>query len=263
MQNQGLQTHQDRWSSLDDGRAVSLVRPSKHARPISFEANPKPVDADLSRSAMLIIDMQNDFLHQEGWFATTRKADVSPLSSVIDRTNTMSAAFRDAGVPIIHINWAVRPDAANLPANVLDKGSDCGAHPGYGDQIGSGRVLVEGDWGAQSVSEIEVAPEDIFVGKHRLTGFRDNALDQILRRLGVTTLFFSGVNLDRCVFATLADGCFNGFDAVLVEDTTTTVSPPHVSEAILYLIRLLYGFTAMSDDILAALSSHHKNGAHQ
>jgi len=127
MQNQGLQTHQDRWSSLDDGRAVSLVRPSKHARPISFEANPKPVDADLSRSAMLIIDMQNDFLHQEGWFATTRKADVSPLSSVIDRTNTMSAAFRDAGVPIIHINWAVRPDAANLPANVLDKGSDCPA----------------------------------------------------------------------------------------------------------------------------------------
>jgi nicotinamidase-related amidase len=93
------------------------------------------------------------------------------------------------------------------------------------------------------------------VGKTRLTGFRDNELDSILRRLGVTTLFFAGVNLDRCVFATLADGCFNGFDAVLVEDATTTVSSPHTTEVILYLIRLLYGFTATSDDILAALST--------
>lgn len=260
MGSQITHTHEDRWSSLDDRSAVSFVRPRKPVRPISFAANPKPIQADLSRSAMLIIDMQNDFLSQDGWFATTRKADVNVLSSVIDRINDVSTAFRDAGVPIIHINWAVRPDVANLPANVLDKGSDCGAQPGYGDQIGSGRVLVEGDWGAQSVPGIKVAPEDISVGKHRLTGFRDNALDQILRRLNVSTLFFSGVNLDRCVFATLADGCFNGFDAVLIEDATTTVSPPHVSEAILYLIRLLYGFTAMSGDILAAISSQNPKG---
>ena len=117
---------------------------------------------------------------------------------------------------------------ANLPANVLDKGSDCGARPGYGDQIPSGRVLVDGDWGAQSVASIDVDIRDISVGKTRLTGFSDNELDSILRRLGVTTLFFTGVNLDRCVFATLADGCFNGFDAVLVEDATTTVSPDYV-----------------------------------
>ena len=71
----------------------------------------------------------------------------------------------------------------------------------------------------------------------------------------MTTLFFTGVNLDRCVFATLADGCFNGFDAVLVEDATTTVSPPHVTDAILYLIRLLYGFTAQSADILSAITA--------
>ena len=115
--------------------------------------------------------------------------------------------------------------------------------------------------GAQSVASIDVDIRDISVGKTRLTGFSDNELDSILRRFGVTTLFFTGVNLDRCVFATLADGCFNGFDAVLVEDATTTVSPDYVVQAILYLIRLLYGFTAKSDDILAALSTQTQIGA--
>ncbi|MGV6849431.1 MAG: cysteine hydrolase family protein [Marinibacterium sp.] len=255
------QHHADRWAPFDGNGGVSLLRPAQETTPITFRAEPKQVQADLSRSALLIIDMQNDFLSQNGWFATSRNADVTALSGIIEQINALSGAFRQAGAAVVHINWAVRPDGANLPANVLDKGSDCGARPGYGDRIGSGRVLVEGDWGAQSVPDIDVLPGDISVGKSRLTGFRDNALDSILRRLGVTTLFFTGVNLDRCVFATLADGCFNGFDAVLVQDATTTVSPAHVSEAILYLIRLLYGFTAMSADILAALSSQIQTGA--
>lgn len=237
------------------------MRPAHTSRPIRFPADPKPVEVDVARSALMIIDMQNDFLSDEGWFATSRNADVSRLSDVVGQINALSGAFRKVGSPVIHINWAVRSDAANLPANVLDKGSDCGARPGYGDQIASGRVLVAGDWGAHSVPAIDKGADDIAVGKTRLTGFRDNELDSILRRLGVTTLFFTGVNLDRCVFATLADGCFNGFDAILVEDATTTVSPPHVTDAILYIIRLLYGFTAKSDEILAAISPQTNIGA--
>ena len=254
---QGLRpfSHSDRWSPLDGGNAVSLLRPARREMPVTFAAEPKTLQVDLARSALVVIDMQNDFLSDQGWFAKTRGADVAPLSSVIDTINTLGAAFRKSGAPVVHINWAVRADLANLPANVLDKGSDCCARPGYGDRIASGPVLVEGEWGAQSAPAIEIGPQDIVVGKHRLTGFRDNALDQILRRLDVTTLFFTGVNLDRCVFATLADGCFNGFDAVLVEDATTTVSPAYVTDAILYLIRLLYGFTASSADILAAIAS--------
>ena len=254
-------SHSDRWSPLQDGASISLLRPKPRSQPFRFPAEPKPIEADIARSALIIIDMQNDFLAAEGWFATSRNADVSCLSDVVGQINALSGAFRDLGAPVIHVNWAVRSDAANLPANVLDKGSDCGARPGYGDQISAGRVLVDGDWGAQSVTAIDVDSRDIFVGKTRLTGFRDNELDSILRRLGVTTLFFTGVNLDRCVFATLADGCFNGFDAVLVEDATTTVSPHYVTEAILYLIRLLYGFTAKSDDILAAFSTQTQIGA--
>lgn len=260
MQEQRKFCQTDRWSSRDDGRSVSLLRPQRPDQPIIFATDPKLVETDLSRCAFLIIDMQNDFFSDDGWFATARKPDVTKLSSVIERINAIGQAFRAVGAPAIHINWAVRPDVANLPANVLDKGSDCGTRPGYGDKIASGPALIDGDWGAQSVADIEIGEQDISIGKDRLTGFRDNTLDQILLRLDVTTLFFAGVNLDRCVFATLADGCFNGFDAVLVEDATTTVSAPHVSDAILYRLRLLYGFTVMSRDILAAFPPHNPTG---
>ena len=118
--------HSDRWSPFENGAGISLLRPPPKSQPFRFQAEPKPIEADIARSALMIIDMQNDFLDTEGWFATSRNADVACLSDVVGQVNALSGAFRKVGVPVIHVNWAVRPDAANLPANVLDKGSDCG-----------------------------------------------------------------------------------------------------------------------------------------
>ncbi len=250
---QGQKERRDRWSR--DASGISLVRPALEPRPIRFAAEPEPVQVDVARSALIIIDMQNDFLDENGWFAAVRNAEVAPLGGIIPRINALSSAFRGQGAPVIHLNWGVRADVANLPANVVDKGSSCGQIPGYGDTIASGDVLVEGSWGAASVPAIDQADTDITVFKHRLSGFQDNELDQILRRLGITTIFYTGVNLDRCVFATLIDGCFQGYDAVLVEDATTTVSPGYVSDAILYLIRLLYGFTTQTQALLEAIET--------
>lgn len=250
--------NQDRWRL--EGNTISLVRPPRAARPADLEALPQPVRIDLARTALIVVDMQNDFLDPLGWFSATRGADPAPLMGIVATINALIQACRAAAVPVIHLNWAVRADLANLPANVVDKGSACGARPGYGDQIDSGDVLVAGQWGARSIPAIDHSAGDIDVAKHRLTGFRDNDLDQILRRLGVSTLIYTGINLDRCVFATLADGCFQGFDAVLVEDATATVSPAPVSEAILYLIRQMYGFTTTSAQLLAALIPPHPTG---
>ena len=252
------QTVFDRWSLQGD--CISLVRPNNKSRCISFSALPETLCVDMSQSALVVIDMQNDFLDPEGWFSSVRNAKVSQLSKVIPRINELSTAFRLADAPVIHLNWGVRADVANLPANVLDKGSACGRMPGYGDSIESGDVLVQGSWGADSVSAINKCDSDLCVNKHRLSGFRDNELEQILRRLNITTVFYTGINLDRCVFATLMDGCFHGFDAVLIEDATDTVSPDYVSEAITYLIRLLYGFTTTSADLLLALESEINQG---
>lgn len=244
----------DRWRA-ENGR-VNLVRPMPAPQPVNVEATPQPLTLDLARTALVVVDMQNDFLDPRGWFADVRGADPTALWSVIDPINALTSACRAVGVPVIHLNWAIRPDVANLPANVLDKGSNCGAQPGYGEEIAAGPVLAAGAWGARSLPAIICEPGDITVGKHRLSGFRDNELDAILRRLGISTLVYTGVNLDRCVFATLADGCFQGFDALLIEDATATVSAPPMTEAILTLIRQMYGFTTTSAALLQALASY-------
>ncbi|MFK7891515.1 MAG: cysteine hydrolase family protein [Granulosicoccus sp.] len=235
---------------------MSLVRPCRPPWLVTLQAEPDPVQVDLTRCAMVVVDMQNDFLDSTGWFATVRGADVSQLAAPIKPINKLLHAFRQRNVPVVHLNWGVRNDLANLPANVIDKGSAYGRQLGYGDWLESGPVLVRDSWGASSVPGISQHTSDITIFKHRLSGFQDNELEQVLRRLGITTVFYTGVNLDRCVFATLMDGCFHGFDAIVVEDATATVSPESVSDAITYLVRLLYGFTTNSAAILSALVNH-------
>lgn len=245
--------HQDRWTGKGD--VTSMIRPASLTRPLSFAAAPEPVEVDLNRSALIIVDMQNDFLHPDGWFASIRGADVAPLSSIINNINALSAKFRKNKADVIHINWGVRPDLANLPSNVVDKASQCGRAIGYADDMQNGPVLVAGSWGAQSVDEITDSENDLHVSKHRLSGFCDNELDQVLRRRDICTLFFTGVNIDRCVFATLIDASFQGYDVVLVEDACATTSPTYVSDAITYLVRLVYGFTAITQDLLDNFNS--------
>ena len=242
----------DRWT--DKGPVISMIRPASDTCPLSFTAAPYPVEIDLVRSALVIVDMQNDFLHSEGWFSSIRGADVKPLAAIIRNINALSAQFRRHRADVIHLNWGVRADLANLPCNVVDKASHCGRDVAYGDELPNGPVLVAGSWGAQSVDEITDSVDDLHVAKHRLSGFCDNELDQILRRREIRTLFLTGVNVDRCVFATLIDATFQGYDVVLVEDASATTSPAYVSDAITYIVRLVYGFTALTQDLLDSIN---------
>jgi nicotinamidase-related amidase len=98
-----------------------------------------------------------------------------------------------------------------------------------------------------------VAPGDITVHKHRLSGFWDNELDSVLRQQGITTLLFAGINTDRCVFSTLQDGAFLGYDCVLLEDACSTPSPAYVTKGVLYIVQLLHGFVASAASLMRAL----------
>ena len=244
----------DRWSLAPDG-AADLTRPRPAPRPVRIAARPDPVIVDMARAALLVIDMQNDFIAAEGWFEAMRGIDCAGLRAVIPQVNALAGAFRRAGARVVHVNTGVRADLANLPANALGRSNDLGRRPGFGAARDDARgpVMLAGHWGAESHPGIERAPGDLTVLKHRYSGFRDNELDQLLRRLDVTTLFLSGVNLDRCVFATLTDGAFQGFDPILVTDACATPSPAATRTAILDLVELLYGFTATTEAVLSAI----------
>ncbi len=235
--------------------SISFIRPVPSPVPAAFSAEPGPVAVDVARSALLIVDMQNDFIHQDGWFPSSG-IDPSPLRAVIPTIGTLADTARHSGMPIVWVNWGVRPDRANLPASFVARAHNAGSRPTYADPspTGQGRILVRDEWGADVIEGLTVDPEDIVVSKHRPSGFPDTELDSVLRLRDLTTLFFAGVNIDRCVLATLIDASARGYDCVLVEDACATSSPPHVTDSVCHIIRLLYGVTANSSDICPALA---------
>jgi nicotinamidase-related amidase len=223
---------------------------------IELLAEPEPLSIDLARSALIIVDMQNDFLHPEGWFPKTgRKSDAAFV--IVPVIQTLVRTARDARFPVIWVNWGVRPDAREIPAELRRKATANGARLAYGDRSPSGRghILVRGDWGAEIIADLIPGPDDVIVYKHRYTGFHETELDAVLRNLGIETLFFTGINTDRCVYATLADATSLGYRCLLIEDACATISPPEVRDSILYLVRLLHGATTKSQDVLAALTA--------
>jgi nicotinamidase-related amidase len=233
-------------------QTASFVRPRKEQRIVRVPATPQPTDIDLNASALIVVDMQNDFVHPDGWFAS-KGIDLSPIRSAIPVIEHLATGLRRAGVPVIWLNWGVRVDRANLPSLTVEKGR-IGRSPTYSDPSPSGRghILVRDEWGAAIADGLTIAPSDLVVHKHRISGFWDNELDSILRQRAITTLLFAGVNIDRCVFSTLQDANFLGYDCMLVEDSCQTVSPDFVRDAVLYLVRLLHGVVATSDAILTA-----------
>ncbi|MGU3493261.1 cysteine hydrolase family protein [Xanthobacteraceae bacterium A53D] len=235
---------------------LSFVRPQPAPRPIAFPAEPQCAEIDLARSALVIVDMQNDFLHPDGWFPRAG-VDVAPLLALVPKLQALAGAARQAGLPVIWLNWGVRADRAELSAAMLDKASAGGTRPIYADPSvpGRGRILVASDWGAEVIAELAPQDSELVVHKHRLSGFHDNEFDSILRNRGIDTLLFAGINIDRCVFSTLCDASFRGYGCLMVEDACATPSPQYVTDATLYLVRLLYGATLKANDLIAALST--------
>lgn len=242
------------WRLGQEG--LSLVRQPRGTKAVRFDALPQAIEIDLARSALVVVDMQNDFCHPSGWFGQ-KGISVKPMRRPIAAIASLLPAWRAAGAPVVWLNWGVRPDRLNLSPTVQFKGKRSAEGVGYAEASPEDRGLsvVAGQWGAQVIDELVAAPEDITVFKHRLSGFWDNELDSILRQQGITTLLFAGVNTDRCVFSSLQDAGFLGYDCVLLSDACSTPSPAYVSKAIHFIVQQLHGFVASTQALLPALNS--------
>jgi ureidoacrylate peracid hydrolase len=239
---------------IEEGR-INLVRDAPQPRTIELRCGKTRVGLDLNRAALVVIDMQNDFCHPLGWFGQ-KGIDVSPMRAPIPVLERLLPTWRSAGGRVLWLNWGIRPDRLNLPPMVQYAGKRTAQAVGYGEisTEDRGRSLVSGEWGAQVVDELQQDSNDVSVNKHRLSGFWDNELDSVLKGLGLQTLLFAGVNTDRCVFSTLQDAGFLGYDCILVSDACATPSPRYVSRAIHYIVERLHGFICTSSAIERALA---------
>jgi nicotinamidase-related amidase len=233
---------------------ASLVRTPPQSRPITVDAGGRKITFDLARTAMLVIDMQNDFCHPDGWLAHIG-VDVAPARRPIAPLTRVLPVLRSARVPVIWLNWGNRPDRLNLSPALLHvyNPTGTGTGVGLGDPLpaNGARVLEFGSWAAAIVDGLVVDPADIHVAKYRMSGFQDTMLDSILRNLCVTTLLFAGVNADQCVLCTLQSANFLGYDCLLIEDCTATTSPDYCMAATIYNVRQCFGFVINSNEIAA------------
>lgn len=244
----------NRWTFTGNG--VDLRRPAIAPRPADLAALPKPITVDLTRSALIVVDMQNDFCAEGGWLHSIG-VDVTPLTTAVEALAELVPAARNAGLPIIWLNWGNRSDQANIPPGLARVYDPEGRGEGIGAVLVNGsQVLTKGSWGADLVAGLIASVHDIHVDKYRMSGFWDTPLDSILRNLRVDTLFLAGVNSDQCVYSTLTDAACLGYDVVLVDGASATTSPQYCHDATLYNTRQCYGFSTTATNLLRALSAH-------
>ena len=233
---------------------VDLSAPPRPPRLATIAAAPASIAFDLTRSAVIVVDMQNNFC-APGGLADHRGLDLAPERAPIAPLKRLLPVLRASDIPVVWLNWGTRPDLRNMPPATLYAFNPDGRDVGMGDALpaGGGNVLEKGSWSAAIVDELEPDANDIHVDKFRISGFWDTPLDSILRNLEVKTLFFAGVNLDICVFHTLADANFLGYNCILVEDCCSTTSPDFCVQATLLNIKKCFGFVTQSDDVRSAL----------
>lgn len=237
-----------------DSAIADLTRPPLAPHAITIPTETKTLRLDLAKTAILVVDMQNDFCHPDGWLASIG-VDVTPARAPIQPLQVFLPALRSVQIPIIWVNWGNRPDLLNIGAATRHVYNPTGEGVGLGDPlpVNGAPVLQKDSWAAAVVDELEQKPEDVKVDKYRMSGFWDTPLDSILKNLGRTTLLFAGVNADQCVMATLQDANFLNYDCILLKDCTATTSPEYCWLATLYNVKQCFGFVTDSTTILNAI----------
>lgn len=164
----------------------------------------------LSNSALLVIDMQNDFCHEQGYMRQAKNFDLSYIPGVVKGLETSLDAARQAGIPVIWIR-SFYDFKYLMPAQQRKRGEE--------------GCCLEGSWGAE-IFHFTPAEGEQIVTKHVYSGFHQTNLHAVLQAQGVNTLLLTGVATNVCVDSTLRDGFFLGYNIVLVEDAVGSNSAP-------------------------------------
>jgi len=241
-----------RWQVT--GSQVDLVTPHPASDAVAVPTRRGTVRIDLARSAIVVVDMQNDFCTPGGWLGSIG-VDVAPARSAIEPIAALLPGLRARDVPVIWLDWGNRPDRMNLPPNVIHVYDPNGVGEGIGATHDASPAVLEKDsWGAAVVDELDIEPADIRIDKFRMSGFWDTPLDSTLRMLGVDTVLFAGVNADQCVYATLIDAACLGYDCVFLEEASATTSPAFCLEATIHNVDQCFGFAVSATALTAALT---------
>src|SRR6201994_2393664 len=216
------------------------------------EAEPYEYDLQLKTAALLIIDMQRDFL-EPGGFGEMLGNDVSQLRRAIEPNKALLTAWRDAGGLVMHTREGHRPDLTDLPPAKKIRGRSATT---IGDSGPMGRILVRGEAGHDIIPELYPAPGEPVIDKPGKGAFFATDLHAILQNRGIQQLVVTGVTTEVCVNTTVREANDRGYDCLVLEDCVGSYFP-EFQAAGLKMIKAqggIFGWVSDSTQILAALS---------
>jgi ureidoacrylate peracid hydrolase len=229
-------------------------------RNVIVEAKPEPFAVDSSRTAVVVVDMQNDFGAEGGMFARAG-IPIAAIAAAVDRIAQVLDAARRAGMTVVYLTMQFEPDlsdagAPNAPNFLKHKPLGVGEIVAAPDGRES-RTLVKGTWGTEILPELAPEETDIVVPKHRYSGFFETRLDAILRERGIDSLVFTGCTTSVCVDSTLRDAFYRDYRCLLLSDCTGEPIGSDLArsnhEASLLVIETLFGWVSDSRALLRAL----------
>ena len=214
-------------------------------------AQPYDFTLDPARCALLIIDMQRDFL-EPGGFGEMLGNDVSQLRRAIEPNQKLLAAWRQAGLLAIHTREGHRPDLADLPPAKKARG---GGATTIGDEGPMGRILVRGEAGHDIIAELYPAAGEPVIDKPGKGAFFATDLHAILQNRGIKQLVVTGVTTEVCVNTTVREANDRGYDCLVVADCCASYFP-EFHEVGLRMIQAqggIFGWVADAHQVIAAL----------
>lgn len=218
--------------------------PTIDARPYSYEFDPQ-------RTALVIIDMQRDFI-EPGGFGEALGNDVSRLTPSVPIVAQLLEEFRRQKLMIVHTKECHQPDMSDCPPAKRVRG---GGKLAIGDPGPMGRILVDGQPGNDFVAELQPLPGELVIRKPGKGSFYATPLGDELQRRGITHLLITGVTTEVCVQTTMREANDRGYECLLVEDATDSYFP-EFKRATLEMVTAqggIVGWTATKDQVLAAL----------
>lgn len=213
-------------------------------------ALPFPFTFDPATTALVVIDMQRDFI-ERGGFGETLGNDVSLLQAIVPTTAALLALCRAKGITVIHTRECHRPDLSDLFAAKRDRGTPSLR---IGDPGPMGRILVAGEDGAEIIPELFPMSDELVIDKPGKGAFYATPLTEHLLQHGITNLIFAGVTTEVCVQTTMREANDRGYNCLLIEDATESYFPAFKA-ATLEMIRAqgaIVGWTALFEQLEAA-----------
>jgi biuret amidohydrolase len=218
---------------------------------IAVGADPFEYRLAPARTALVVIDMQRDFV-EPGGFGASLGNDVTRLHAAIEPIAGLLAAWRVRGWPVLHTRECHRPDLADCPAAKRARGNPALR---IGDPGPMGRLLVAGEPGADIIPALAPAAGEWVVDKPGKGMFWNTGLHERLQAAGITHLVFTGVTTEVCVQTSMREANDRGYECLIVEDATASYFPEFKRAALQMLVAqgAIVGWKTPSKTLLAAL----------